>query len=84
MSKTIVMEAVARRCSVKAVFLEILQNSQEKTSARVSFLIKFQDSACNFIKKRLWHRRFPMNFEKFLRRIGKEGYPVKFFFQRTS
>ena len=41
-----------RRCSVKKkVFLEISQNSQEKTSARDSFLIKLQDEACNFIKK---------------------------------
>ena len=31
-----------RRCSVKNVFLEILQNSQEDTCARVSFLIKLQ------------------------------------------
>ena len=29
-----------RRCSVKKVFSEILQNSQENTYARVSFLIK--------------------------------------------
>ena len=29
-------------CSVKKVFLEILQNSQENTCARVSFLIKLQ------------------------------------------
>ena len=33
---------VVRRCSVKKVFLEILQNSQENTCARVSFLIKLQ------------------------------------------
>ena len=39
------LEAVVRRCSVKKVFLEILQNSQENTSARDSFLIN------NFIKK---------------------------------
>ena len=39
-----------RRCSVKKMFLNILQNSQEKTCARVSFLIKLQAS-CNFIKK---------------------------------
>ena len=32
-------EAVARRCSVKKVFLEISQNSQENTCARVSFFI---------------------------------------------
>ena len=45
-------EAVARRCSIKKVFLEILQNSQEKTCARV--------------KTGLWHRCFPVNFAKFL------------------
>ena len=33
-------EAVAQRCSVKKVFLDISQNSQGNTSARVSFLIK--------------------------------------------
>ena len=35
-------EAVAQRCSVKKVFLEISQNSQENTCTRVSFLIKLQ------------------------------------------
>ena len=34
-------EAVAKRCSVKKVFLEISQNSQENTCARVPFLINF-------------------------------------------
>ena len=43
------IEAVVRRCSVKKVFLEISQNSQENTCARVSFLIKLM--TCNFIKK---------------------------------
>ena len=33
-------EAVARGCSVKKVFLEISQNSQENACARVSFLIR--------------------------------------------
>ena len=42
-------EAVARRCSVKRVFLKILQNSQENTCVRVSFLVNLQASACNFI-----------------------------------
>ena len=37
-------EAVVQSCSVKKVFLEVSQNSQENTCARVSFL-------CNFIKK---------------------------------
>ena len=36
------------------VFLQILQNSQEKSCARVS-------------KERLWHKCFPVNFVKFLR-----------------
>ena len=43
--------------SIKKVFLEIWQNLQEKICARVSFLLK----------KRLWHRSFPVNFVKFLR-----------------
>ena len=32
-------EAVPQMCSVKKVFLEILQNSKKKTCARVPFLI---------------------------------------------
>ena len=51
-------EAVAKKCSVKKVFIEILQNSRENTCARVSFLIK-----------RLWHRCFLVNFVKFLRTL---------------
>ena len=35
-------EAVVQMCSVKKVFLEISQNSQENTCTRVSFLIKLQ------------------------------------------
>ena len=46
------IEAVAQRCSVKKVFLEISQNSQENTCARVSFFNKVAGLACNFIKKR--------------------------------
>ena len=61
-------EAVVQRCSIKKVFLEILQNSQENTCARVSFLIKLQGPAA-LLKKRLWHRCFPVNFAKFLRTL---------------
>ena len=46
---------------------EISQNSQENTCARVYFLIQLQALACNFIKKRLWHRCLPFNIAKFLR-----------------
>ena len=35
------LEAVVQKCSIKKVFLEILQSSQKNTCARVSFLIKF-------------------------------------------
>ena len=35
-------EALVQRCSVKKVFLEISQNLQKNTCARVSFLIKLQ------------------------------------------
>ena len=40
-----------QRCSLKKLFSEISQNSQEKICARVSFLINLQAQACNFIKK---------------------------------
>ena len=33
-------EAVAQTCSVKKMFLEILQNSQENTCAKVFFIKK--------------------------------------------
>ena len=44
-------EEVALGCSVEKVALEISLNSQGNTCARVSFLIKLQVSACNFVKK---------------------------------
>ena len=53
-------EAVAKRCSVKKVFLEISQNSEENTCARASFLE-------TLLKKKLWHRCFAVNIAKFLR-----------------
>ena len=55
-------EAVARRCSVKKMSLEVLQNSQESTFARVSFLIKLQSEACNFIKKETQAQVFSCEF----------------------
>ena len=47
-------------CSVKKVFLEISQNTQENTCARVSFLTKLQ--ACNFIKKETLAQVFSCEF----------------------
>ena len=46
-------EAVVRMCSVKKLFLEISQNSQENTCDRVSCLINLQAKACNFIIKEI-------------------------------
>ena len=63
----ILIEAVVQRCSVKKVFLEIPQNSQENSCARVSFLINLQARPATLLKKRLWHRRFSVNFLEFLR-----------------
>ena len=54
--------AVVQRCSVKMVFLEISQNSQENTCDRVSFLIKLQASASNFIKKETLAQVFSCEF----------------------
>ena len=47
-------EAVIQRCSVKKVFLEISQKSQENTCPKVS-------------DKRLCHMCFPVNLAMFLR-----------------
>ena len=71
-----------RRVSVKKVFFEISQISQENTYARVSFLIKLQASehqACNVVKIRLWHRWFPVNFVKFLRTPFLQNIFVRLF-----
>ena len=46
-------EAVARRCFVKKAFLKFLQNSQENTYDRVSYLITLQAEACNFIEREM-------------------------------
>ena len=45
-------ETVARRCSVKKIFLENSQNSQENTCARVSFFVKFL--RIPFLTEHLW------------------------------
>ena len=72
-------ETVVRRCSVKKVFVEISQNSQENTCARDSSLMKLQGEAWDFINRETlaqvwlatlkseWQRCFPKNFAKFLR-----------------
>ena len=71
------IEAVVQRCSVKRVFLETSQNSQENTCATVSFLIKFplelpmechlQD--CHFIKKKTVALVFSFEFCEIFKNI---------------
>ena len=56
-------EGVTRRCSVKKVFLEISQNSQENICTRVSFL---RSQACNFIKTESLKQVFSFEFCKHL------------------
>ena len=61
------LEAVIRRCSVKKVFLEILQNSQENNCARVSFFFIKKETlaqvfSCEFceISKNTFYYRTPL------------------------
>ena len=56
-----------RRCSVKKVLLKVLQYSQEDTCVRVFFDKVKSLNACNFIRKRLWHRCFPVSIAKMLK-----------------
>ena len=62
-SEKIKAEAVVQICSVKNVFLESSQNSQENTCTRVSFL---QSWACNFIKIESLTQVFSCEFCKHL------------------
>ena len=55
----LLIEAATRGVLYKKVFLEISQNSQKNTCARVS--------PATLLKKRPQHRCFPVNFAKFLR-----------------
>ena len=60
--KQVQSEADVQRCYVKKVFLEISQNSQENTCAKVSFSIRLQAQACNFIKRETLAQVFSREF----------------------
>ena len=59
-NKTLIRKAscfffvIVQRCSIKKMFLETSQNSQENICVRISF-------------SKLWHTCFPVNFVKFSR-----------------
>ena len=55
-------EAATRGVLCKKVFLEISQNSQENTCARVSFLKSCRPQAWNFIKKKALAQVLPCEF----------------------
>ena len=62
-------EAVVQRCSLKKVFLENSQKFTGKHSARVSFLIELQASACNFIRKETLAQVFSCEICEFSKNI---------------
>ena len=76
-----------RRCSVRKVFLEIWQNSQENTCTRISLFNKVAGLRfATLLEKRLWHRCFPGFYEISKNTFFTEhilatvsGYSVKFY-----
>ena len=62
------VEAVVRRCSLKK---GILRNFAKFTGKQLCQSLFFNKVVglrpANFLKKRLWHRCFPVNFARFLR-----------------
>ena len=67
-----VSEAAVQRNSCPEVLctkgvLKSFQNSQENSCVRVFFNKVADLKPATLFKKRLWHRRFPVDFEKFLR-----------------
>ena len=62
-------EAAIYRCSSKQMLLKIYEDSQENTYVAVFILIKLQAwrlKGATLLKKRLRHRYFLVNYEKFL------------------
>ena len=72
-----------RGCSIKKAGLENFAICTRKHLSRSFFLIKLQ--ACNFIKKRLQHRCFPVNIAEFTRTPTlKNIYVLSEFFLQWS
>ena len=55
------------RSFFKKMSFKISQKSQENTCGKVYFLINLQVTPTTLLKKRLWHRRFLVNYGKFLK-----------------
>ena len=56
-----------QRCSIGKGVLKISKNSQENICASLFFNKVAGLMSATILKKRLWHRCFPVNFAKFLR-----------------
>ena len=57
-----------RSCSLKKLFLKVLQNSQKSICVGVSDLLTVnRPLACNLLEKKIRHRCFLVNFANFLR-----------------
>ena len=69
------IEAVIRGVLLKKVFLEISQNSQENSCARVFFNKVAGLRPATLFKKRLCHRCFLVNFAKFLKTPFLQNIP---------
>ena len=61
-------EAATAGVLLKKVVLKTSQNLQEGTFARSFFIDKVAGKPATLLKKRLWHRCFPVNFEKSLKK----------------
>ena len=59
--------SIMNRCSIKKLFLKILQYSKSCKILQIFFNENVGLQSCNFFKKRLQHRCFPVNIAKFLR-----------------
>ena len=84
-------EAVLQRCSVKKVFLEISQDSQENTCVRVSFSIKLchvslfhLSQSPFFFIEHLWWLLLSMLFRANLFQVKLDNISFLFKFNLTS
>ena len=68
----------------KKVLLKFSQNSQENTCARVSFLIKLQASACNFLKKEALAQVFSCEFWEIFKNTYSYRTPLMAASEHTS
>ena len=65
-------QASVRACSTKLVLLKILENLQETPAPEFFFLEKVAHyQTCNFVKKRLQHKCFTVNFAQLLKALRR-------------